>query len=300
MRIFPPTTNRAEIERLLREEVSLCHAPVTGIFVASAIYTDKAIYLEHNYEFQDPVVFEHSETRSLKHILTQENNPKIHKILLSAGGNANKFKSYVPCYNCATILSSYIQKDASVSLLELPNRNNGLEFSFEELLEAYKSLPFSEIKSNELEEIKKEIEEKTELRDKDLNCISTLTKFGKENNIGIYLTGSSTKRGGAGTMLNKKSGNKYRDIDILFVANGNTENLEKYLEDTITSHYEIFTKRHREIPSIHNPKGVVFKKYIYSCGKDLETTIDCAYSTNFEGTLAYHAYELKNWFHKLA
>jgi hypothetical protein len=285
---------------MLREEVSLCHAPVTGIFVASAIFTEKAVYFEHNYEYQDPVVFEHSEIRAFQYILTHEESPKITKILLAAGGKANKFKSYVPCYTCLTTWMPYIKKGSHVSLLELPGINKGLHFTVEELAEAYKSLPFSEISGDTLVEIKKEIGGKTELKGTDLDCISVLTKYAKENCIGMYLTGSSSNRGGAGTFLNRKNGDKYRDIDILFITTSNVEELEEYIGETLHTYYGSWTRTLKEILPIHNPQGVVFKKCIYSCGQNAETTIDCAFSTNFEGTLGYHAYETKNWFHKLA
>ena len=300
MRIYPPDIGHEKTEELLREEVLLCHAPVTGIFVASAIFTEKAVYFEHNYERENPVFFEHSETRALENIIqNHEQNPKIRKIMLAAGGKANKFKSYIPCYSCSVALGPYVQQSTEVLLLELPSVGKRLLFGFEELNDCYKALPYSRIEESDAIGVKSELADKTFLSAKDLDFVTSLTLFGKKNMIPIYLTGSSTRRGGAGTLLNAKTGDKYRDVDIFVIMKSGFEEFEKSLEELISKHYGVFIKTDREVPTQHNPKNVVFKKTVYSCG-DKEAVFDFTFSTNFEGTLAYHAYEVKNWFHQLS
>jgi len=300
MRIYPVNIGEKEAERLLKEEVLLSHAPVTGIFVASAIFTLESIYFEHNYERENPVFFEHSETRSLKEILQHEKKPKINMVMLAAGGNANKYKSYIPCYGCTVALSPYLTADAQVRLLGLPKVNSGLVFSYKELIESYKALPYSKIEGSDFFATRAQLIEKTALHGIDADFVAELALYGKDRDIGIYLTGSCTKRGGAGTLLNSKSKDKYRDIDIVIITKAGLKDIERCIGDLLIKHYKQFTKNDRIVPIHHNPNGVVIKKSYYHCGSNNKSTIDFTFSTDFKGTLAYHAYEVKNWFHQLS
>jgi len=287
------------IETLLQEELEKCHAPVSGYFVACAIVTEKDTYVGHNYEFENPTVFEHAETRTLRKVLDKEKNPQITKIIMSGAGKVQKFKSYIPCYSCTHALHPYITTNTSIYLLPLEGTTETLSVNFNELFSSYGDLPYSKIKNAGTESLRAELIEKTILKGKELDFIVDLALLGKKESIEFYLTGSATGRGAVSTLIINKTNGSYRDLDLITVVKKDYVDTEKNIEKLLIKHYAKFIKEKRPIPTHQNREGVVLEKTFYYCGENKQL-IDFTFSTDFQGSFCYHSYELKNWFHQLS
>jgi len=291
--------NEREVRGKVLEELNKCEAPISGIFVACAIFTEKEIYFGHNTEWENPVKFEHAEIMSLKTILQREKFPKINKIIMAGGGTTDKLKFYTPCYACCQSLGSYVIDNAQIILLPLTKDDCALEVTFRELMQSYSQLPYSKMEHYTNPELKSELESKTLLKGKDSEFISELTLFGREKGISLYLTGSASGRGGAGTMLNKKTNHPYRDIDVVAIIEKEFDMIELGIEKILANNYGSFIKEDKKVPAHHNKYGVVFKKSFYYCGSAKDKLIDFTFSTDLRGALAKNEYEIKNWFHQL-
>jgi cytidine deaminase len=289
-----------QTESVLQRELNKCHAPVSGYFVACAIFTEKDVYIDHNYEFENPTIFEHAEIRTLKKVLKIENKPKILKIVMIGGGKVKKFKYYIPCYTCTNALSPYITNTTSVHLLPMPNSKKTLSAKFGELIASYVDLPYSKIDSNDRESIKVELQEKTILKNKELDFITDLSLLGKKENIEFYLTGSATGRGAVSALIMNKTDSSYGDIDLILITPDGYEKIKSELELLLIKNYGSFTEENRSIPIHQNKKGVVLKKIFYHCGIDEKMLVDITFSKDFRGSFHYHEYELKNWFHQIS
>jgi cytidine deaminase len=287
-------------ESLLGTELLKCNAPISGILVAAAIITEKGIYFGHNIEKENPVIFEHAEIMAFSEVLSHEKEPIIIKIFMAGGGKVDKFKFYTPCFSCSHKLAPYMAKDATVTLLPLSNTQDKLTITFAELIASYSQVPYSMIQSSTFDKVQAELISKTVLVDKDIDFVTDLTLLGLKEKVQFYLTGSSTGRGGVSTLLNAKTHQKYRDIDIIGVIENDFDKIEIEIEKIIIKHYAVFSKLEKPVPDHQNKQGVVFKKTNYYCGEKKEQMIDFSFSSSFKGTLAYHAYEIKNWFHQLS
>lgn len=289
-----------KIKELLNLELKKCHAPVSGYYVACALITEKGTYIEHNYEFENPTVFEHAERRALKLALENETKPKILRIIMQGGGKVNKFKYYIPCYTCTQDLKPYTTKETSVYLLPLKDTTQNLSVNFTEVDLSYQDLPYSKIENNDTNLLLAELSAKTILKGRELDFIADLVMYGKKEDIGFYLTGSATGRGAVSTLIINKTNGSYKDLDLIGIVNEDNLLLtEKKFEFFLIKHYGFFTKEDRSIPAHQNREGVVLKKAFYYCGVDKQL-VDFTFSTNFKGSFLYHAYELKNWFHQLS
>ncbi|MFA6502942.1 MAG: hypothetical protein WCT45_01640 [Candidatus Paceibacterota bacterium] len=288
-----------DLESIVQAELQNARAPLTGILVASALLTEKELYLGHNEEKGDPIVFEHSETVGLQKALAAEGTPKILKIVMAGGGTVDKFKFYTPCFSCTHALAPFMADGATVVLTALPNINETLVLTFDELFASYAQVPYSKINTDTASIIRSELGTKTVLEGEDIDFIADLTALGLSEGIEIFLTGSASGRGGVSTLLNKKTNHKYRDIDIIAVIDKDFSTIEAKIEEMLRDHYGFFTKIEKPILPYQNKQGVVFKKSNYYCGEGKSPMIDFSFSKSFSGTLAYHAYEIKNWFHQL-
>lgn len=297
--MFVINDDYTQIDLLLREELKKCHAPVTGYCVVSAIVTEKDTYIEHNHEEVGSVIFQHAEIRVLEKILRSEEKPVIKKIFMLGGGVIKKIKYYTPCYTCTVKLKSYVTPETTVIILPLQDSNGHITFTFEELVESYADAPYSKFQSTGLSGIKKELIEKTILKEEDVKFMADLILLGLEKGIELYLTGSSTGRGGVSRLLMSKTSTSYGDIDIIVVTKDSCLKITEYIEKIIAKHYGKFVKNERVVPAHQNTKNVVLGKVYYMCGENGDKLIDFTFSTDFKGSLSYHAYELKNWFHQL-
>jgi cytidine deaminase len=290
-----------DIEHLLRAELLKCSAPVTGYYVVSAIVTERGTYIGHNHEEVGSVVFEHAEIRVLEEILKCEEKPVIKKIFMLGGGVIKKVKYYTPCYACAHKLAPYVSIDATVTLFPLPRSTERVAFTVGELLESYSDAPYSKFKNTEKQKIRMELVEKTILNNIDVDFVADLILLGLEKEAEFYLTGSSTGRGGVSRLLMKKTNSSYGDIDMVVVVKKDCQKeIVENIEKIITLHYGKFSKEERVVPAHQNKLGVVLGKTYYKCGERGEKLIDFTFSTDFVGSLSYHAYEFKNWFHRLS
>jgi cytidine deaminase len=289
-----------ELEELVTKELRKCVAPISGIFVAAAIVTEEGVYFGNNIERTDPVVLEHGEMMALKEALIKEENPKIKKIVMAGGGKVNKFKFYTPCFGCSHSFLPYVTGATEIVLAPLTGVNNGLTITFGELWQSYSQLPYSKIGSTKNPELRAELSQKTVLNEKDLDFVSALALFGISSGISFYLTASASGRGGVSTMLNEKTGQEYRDIDLIAIITSNFEATEKEIELLIRDHYGVFLKEDKPVPAHHNRNGVVFKKSFYFCGPQKDKLLDFTFSTDLKGALAKNEYEVKNWFHQLS
>ncbi len=295
------TNNNTRIISLLEEELIKCHAPVTGYCVTTAIVTEKDTYIEHNHEDQDSVVFEHAEIRVLEKILKKEQSPIIKRVYMLGGGAIKKIKHYTPCYACTHKMAPYITSNTTVTLLPLLATTALVTFNYNELLSSYSDVPYSKFSNTSKQGIQKELRDKTILKGKDIDFIADLILLGLREKFEFYLTGSSTGRGGVSRLLMEKTKTSYGDIDIIVVVAADyykmaIENIEK----VITLHYGAHLKEERLVPLRHNKLGVVLGKAYYRCSNSNEKMLDFTFSTDFKGSLSYHAYELKNWFHQLS
>lgn len=293
-------TPEDQVRLLVRGELNKCIAPISNILVATAILTDEGVYLGHNIERENPVSFEHAEKMALDKILEVGKEVKIKKIIMAGGGKVDKHKFYTPCYPCCMMLYPYMDPETEIVLLSITGVNKELKITFKELFESYEQLPYSKFESTKDPELTREIQQKTVLTGIDIEFIRDLALLGISNNVSFYLTGSASGRGGVSTMLNQKTNQLYRDIDILAIIPQNFEKIEKEIENLINYHYRSFDKQDKPVPNHHNKKGVVFRKTFYYCGDKKDKLIDFTFSTDLIGTLTKNEYEVKNWFHQLS
>lgn len=80
------------------------------------------------------------------------------------------------------------------------------------------------------------MEQKTILKPKDKEFISRLRQIGLEKNAQIYLTGSSSGRGGLSRVL-KKSQTSYGDMDIIIVSSIPKKALLEIIREQINTTY---------------------------------------------------------------
>lgn len=286
--------SQEKLEKLLILESKKCNAPVTGYRVACCFITNKDIYLGHNNEKENPVIFEHAETLTIKRMLKKEKFPIINKIIMLGSGNVKKLKYCVPCYSCTQMLTPYVSDNTIISLMPLPNSIERLEISFKELIESYDDLPYSKIESTNPEEISLELKTKTILKDKDIEFIKNMRLLGLNKKINLYLTGSSTGRGAASTLLIKKTNTSYRDLDLIIVIQkSNYDSIEKDIENIIKNNYGSYIKENRPVVKYNNKEGAMFKKTFYYHGQKQNELIDVTFATSFKGSFNYQAYELK-------
>ena len=282
------------------KELERCIAPMTGILVAAAFFTDRGTYLGHNIERQNPTIFEHAERMALRNMLESEASPRIRRIAMAGGGKTEKYKYYTPCFACAHAIVPYTDENTEIILAPLPGKNSGMKLLFSEVLASHGQLPYSRFASTELSSMEKELEEKTELVGKDVGFIADLAILGLSAGASFYLTGSASGRGGVSNLLNSRSGQAYRDIDLLAVITRDFPGREADIERLITKHYGSFRAVPKELPPHHNIRGVVFKKTFYYCGPGEDKLLDFTFSTDLKGTLAKSEYEMMNWFHQLS
>ncbi|MFA6295395.1 MAG: cytidine deaminase [Candidatus Paceibacterota bacterium] len=289
-----------DTELLIRNEITKCHAPVTGLFVVCAIFTEKDVYINHNYEFESPVLFEHAEDRVLKKVLKNEKRPVIKKIVMLGAGRVMKFKYYTPCYSCTQIIQPFVTSDTTVHLLPLGETTETLSITFNELVSSYRDMSYSKIENSDIRLLREELEEKTILKDKDLDFVVDLVLLGRKKKIEYYLTGSSTGRGGVSTLIINKTKSSYHDVDIIGIAKCNCEEVENTVEGLLIKHFNQFRKEERFIQKFKDNKNIILKQYFYYCGENGDNIIDLTLSSSFKGSFSYRAYELKNWFHQLS
>jgi cytidine deaminase len=292
--------NDQEIIPALKEEIKKAHAPVSGYLVACALVTERVIYTGHNYEHENPVVFEHAEARVLKDILGKEKNPKIKKIVMLGGGKVEKFKFYTPCFGCSQTLHPYIDVNTEIVLLPLKEGGTGLSLTFDELWESYKNLPYSKISSSDYDSIKTELESKTLLKGRDLNFMADLRLLGLDEGVEFYMTGSATGRGAAGSLILRKLNKSYRDIDLIAVVKKDHDQIKLKVDYLINKHYGFLRKENHNVRDYNNKNGVIFEKVFYYCGIESDCVIDFTFSKDFSGSFHYIAYEFRNWFHQIS
>lgn len=289
-----------ELKSILEVEILKAVAPVTGRLVACVLVTENGIYSDHNFETTNIEAFQHAETRALAKALAAEPNLRITKIAMLGGGKITRYKQYIPCYYCFESLYPYAQPSAEVILFPLLKSDRPISVTFEDLHSIYGDYSESIINSDEPDQIKSELKEKTILRDDDINFLVTLRTLGLENNIEFYLTGSSAGRGGPSSVLIKKLHESYSDLDIIAVVKNTSEYSEGLIEQLILEQYKSFKKEDREIPPYQNKEGVVLKKTIYKCGSESSLILDFTFSTQLKGAFLYKIYYEKNWFHRIS
>ena len=294
-----PTSDQNRIEKLVYEEIGKAHAPVSGYFVACALVTDRGIYINHNYEHNDPVLFEHAEDRAVRDMLKSGNLPTIKKIIMAGAGNVRKFKYILPCFNCTHRLKPYVTDDTEIQLLPLAGSKQDFRINFKELTDSYRTLKPSSIKGEDLAEIRQEIKAKTVLNDLDGDFVSELTLLGKNRAVNFYLTGSSSGRGAVSDLIRVKTGRPYRDIDIIAVVDHSFEQIEKEVEFLLKKYYHTVVKEVRPLLSHQSKPGVIYAKTFYYCGSD-KRLVEFAWARIFKDSFSYPAYQENNWFHRLS
>jgi cytidine deaminase len=286
-----------KIKLSLEVELARSKAPITGFLISCAIITDNNIYFNHNFEQKNSDIFNHAEQNALKEILKQEKTPLISKIVMMAGGKIIKFKNYTPCSICSHVLAPYMKPRSIIELLPISGISKNLKLKFSEVLKSYSKLEYSKIENTEEEKLELELRNKTCLKEKDLKFISNLIMLGNKNKIRIYLTGSSSGRGGISNLIMKKTECGYHDIDLIVITKFGTKKIQKEIENLIATHYSSFIIKNRIVPRHKNKKGVVLKNIAYHIKNG--TIIDLTFATNTDGAFRQSPYEKGNWYHQL-
>ncbi len=287
--------NISAIADLLRNEVRQSHASVSGYSIACALVTEQAIYIDHNYEHESSLVFEHAELRALAKALKNEESPKVRQIFMYGEGKVKKFKHYVPCAVCTDIIKPYIVPEASVILLPTKETESEFFLNFHEMSDSYNPHDYSIITDLI------ELQEKTILNEKDQRFIVDLVALGRESHTRFFLTGSASGRGGFSNFLLSKLKKTYGDLD-LFCVLSDKETLGEVIasiEGLIEAHYGTLKKVVRELPPYQNRKGVVLIKIYYYFDSETEPFIDLTFSLNIDGSFIRKEYYDRNWFHEL-
>lgn len=284
-----------DIKIQIQKEYKKSKALVTGARIACGLVTQKALYYGHNSEQkgQNPSEFIHAEKDALEKALLVEKTPLINKIVMFGGGAIRKFKNYAPCSNCVDCLKQYTNSQTNVLFLPL-KKSKSLILSFREMVESYKKLQYSKLSKKNMI---KELENKTFLRKKDILFVSQLINLKKSKVESIFLTGSSSGRGGVTSLIMKKTKRSYNDIDLIFIVKYHEINLiESLLDEQINCVYGSLIKINKPVPPHKNKKGVVIKNLIYEIQNQI---IDITFATNIDGAFRQPLYEKRNWFHQL-
>lgn len=282
------------IDDLVKNEVNLSQATVTGYCISCAIVTGKDFYLGHNHEYENPFYFEHAEKAALSNALQREVAPLIKKVVMFGQGKAKKFKHYTPCPSCLGMLSQYTTRETKIRLLGNDSSPKGLEFGIDELAQCYEGFSYSEIASSQLKN-------KTLLKPKDRRFIIDLIACGQRNKMKFYLTGSASGRGGASNLLMAKMNCSYEDLDLVCVLKNASQlaQAEIDIESALHEHYGSVTKVVRKVGRHINPKNVILSRTYYYLVDGKEPFIDLTYSLHLSGSFVRQDYEINNWFHAL-
>jgi len=291
----------SSIKIKVKDELKKSYAPVTGYYLACAIITENGVYIDHNFEHESSLRFEHVEYRALKKVLRKEVTPRISRIIMYGRGKVKKFKHYVPCCFCCELLRPYTTRGTTVYLMRLEKSNKSLSLNFDELVRSYKTLTYSRVGSPDAKKTKAALKHSTILNKKDRDFLLDLILLGRRRGVTFYLTGSSSGRGGVSTFLIHKLGISYKDIDLICVLNRKTDckGIQKDVEGIVKKHYGLLSKVIRDIPKYQNIQGVIISKVYYHFDSDPEPFIDLTYSSKLEGSFIKEEYNTRNWFYEL-
>ncbi len=288
--------NVSVITTRLRDEIKQSHAPVTGYFIACALITEHAIYIDHNYEHEDSLVFEHAEQRALAKAVKNEVSPKIKQVFMYGEGKVKKFKHYIPCADCTDTLQPYVDSGTSITLLPTQETKTELHLGFNEVRNSYTSYEYSSI--TDATRLKYE----TLLNEKDQRFIYDLVALGKERGATFFLTGSASRRGGFSNLLLSKLKKTYGDLDLFCMLSdkGTLNGVIASVESLIQTYYGVLKKVVRPLPPYQNRKDVVLTKIYYHFDSETEPFVDLTFSLALDGSFIRKEYFDRNWFHELA
>lgn len=146
----------------------------------------------------------------------------LNKIHMMASGSQFDIKNAIPCENCFKLLLPHSTANSKIIFYTSDGKLNYI-LNFKDLIPKYKS--FKNRINLRGKKINKFLKEKTFLTQIDkkwteelCNLVIEYNLEHKKNTIKLYITGSASGRGGAKTLLARKSiKNDYDDIDLLFV-----------------------------------------------------------------------------------
>jgi cytidine deaminase len=236
-----PISEISHARNLLLKELEKAYAPVTKRQVACLLQTDNELYSGHNYEYTNPIHFDHAEENALKK-MPQDKTEKIQKVFLAGKGN-EKMKRVTPCSECYDALSPHFSTTTEFILFQPDTLEATMTFSFTEHNNAYVSKPYSSISGSSREEILKQLKEKTLLQNEGLGLVADLRLMGLDKKIHFYLTGSASGRGSMGTLIHLKQGTSYNDIDIVAVTELDRGTTEKLTEEVMWPHFGKLEKK---------------------------------------------------------
>jgi cytidine deaminase len=225
------------LDKELEGAVSDAVAPSTGKLIGCLIETGKNKYIGSNFEKVGHFPFVHAEQSAMLSVLNSELTPKIKSISMAGTGNITRFKQIVPCLNCYKQMLPYVVKEAILRLYFMEeDRLNSLTIQFRDLDAVYKKLKYSTLSSDNLVEAVKKLRSKTYLQGKIVGVIAELQLLGLNNNVGLYITGSAAKRGGASRLLHNSARKPYNDIDLIAVCDSATR-AETLLEGVLKQQF---------------------------------------------------------------
>jgi len=293
--------NELSVSARLKEEISPSEASVTGYFISCAIETEFGIYFDHNVEDPQKLEFEHAERRALTKVLESEESPKIKRIVMYGEGKVKKSKHYVPCLHCTQELSKYTHKDTLIKLIYVSSKGREVELNFQEVLESYHAYESSNLYICERIKRDKLLSANTPLRNNDRKFILDLIDLCIENEVSLYLTGSSSGRGGFSNFLLSKNGGEYKDLDLLFVFRevGEWKLFLNQIRNLVQRQYGDLSLFFRNVPPYQNRQGVVLGKAYFYDKDTTEPLVDMTFSTDLKGSFIRSEYYENNWFHEL-
>ncbi len=286
------TARKALLPKLLRDD-----APVTNRTVACMLQTTKdKEYRGRNHERDyKPVspVFIHAEIAALVNMLeSDEASGSIDRIIM-AGTGQKKVKEIAPCRSCYTTLLQYMATHVELVLLQPNYFRNAIVLGGDAVERAYEPKEPLQIEGGETkQQTARELEAKTDLNQDDALFVSHLREFMIENEVKLYLTGSSSGRGGISQEIRRLERKHYTDIDLVAVT-GKYPDARKLVDDLNeeSTECEPRTVRCRKPTMRRSLKGKGF-------GPE-GTPLDLIVASTLEEGMLDPAYYRNNWYVKI-
>lgn len=227
---------------LLLGQFTLAEVPITGRRVGCVIEIDGGdLVAGHNVETENPPGFFHAEANTLDSMPAHLGSTGIRAVYMAGQDpklTGQQLKNITPCTDCYGLLGPKLTPDAELILFQPNTLEHATVFAGDEFRPAYGKWPYSAIEATSRTDIVEELQEKTELSETDREVVADLRIVGRASDIEFYLTGSASGRGWMSSVINRKLGNGYGDMDILAITDRYGEaTLVQITKEILATHY---------------------------------------------------------------
>lgn len=293
---------------LLVGQFALSHAPITGRHVSCVLETgDGELFAGHNVEIEDPTWFYHAEENTLNGLPAHLGDASIRAVYM--GGEdpiltGQQLKNITPCTDCYGLLAPRLAANAELVLFEPNTLDHATVFTADEFRPAYGKWPYSAITAMSRNGILRELQEKTELTSPDQQVAADLRITGLALGVEFYLTGSSSGRGWMSSVINRKLGANYGDMDIVAIT-------DKYDKDTLVAIIgDILGTQYSDLEVVETEtdfwvvcgenRGTKRHVNYVTFLKDGKKVVDLSWAENLKDGMLRDDYYANNCYHKIS